>query len=861
MNVLQEIFKWSQRLPSWQSDAIRRIFEQGSLSEADLDDLAALAKAGCGIPDPAGRVAQPLRADQIPEPALAGNTVRLLTIRGLKHVNAIPADQTLRFAKDGLTVVYGDNGAGKSGYSRVLKRACRARDQVEHVLPNANLPDRAHGTPEAAFDIERNGKPQVETWREGDEPPPVLSSVAVFDLRCARVYLDAENEAAFIPYGLDIPMALANACSAIKQRLQQEAAKLTFDPLVFKDWEGDTEVGRAIALLPDRVDAELFKRFATLSPKEVERLAVLQEALKQPDAAARARALGRLKQRLEDAGGKAKKLYSALSEEPIARACTLDQEWRAAKEAADIAGKALTDDPKLLPGTGSEPWKRLFLVAREYSEQCAYPGHAFPYLEKGARCPLCQQELADGAERLKCFDAFIRDKTEQIAEAKRLEREKTITYFRGLDASPLSDTATIAETREIDPTVADLLTQASLRIAERHGNVLASFDTGDWDTMGPAPPACEQTLSELVARIQAQIEALNQAAQGDHAKLQIEFRELEARQKLAPRLPAVLSAMEQEKRRQAIERCAHAINTHGISRKATELTEKVVTKELEQALNCEFKYLQAGHLRVVLTASTVRGSTRHKLKLDMPARFELSGVLSEGEQRAIAIASFLAETSITPGNGTLVFDDPVSSLDHARRELVARRLATEATKRQVIVFTHDLYFLNLLLHEADALSINPLAQMVVRGLEGPGMVIEDLPFQGKNTRARVGQLRQLHQQAEKLRNEKKYADYDRLVRDGYRMLRDSWERAVEEILFNRAVERFRKGIETHRLRQVLIEPQDQDEVEKGMTKCSNFAHDNPLMAGVAIPALNEFRADIEALEAFRARIEKRRQKN
>ncbi|HHH47911.1 MAG TPA: ATPase [Gammaproteobacteria bacterium] len=860
MSILQEIFKWSESLPPWQGDAIRRLFEKGALSETDLDDLTALAKVAHGIPDPAGRVPQPLRAEQVPVPPAGGDTVRLLSVKGLKHVNAIPPGQALRFAKHGLTVVYGDNGAGKSGYTRVLKRACRARDQAERVLPNANLADKDHGTPEAVFEIDHDGKVQEVSWREGEEPPPILSSIAVFDTRCARIYLDEENEVAFVPYGLDIPTGLAKACAAIKQRLHLEASKLTFNPLDFKDLEGDTEVGRAIAQLPGKADAETFERLAALSRKELDQLAALREALKQSDPAARAKALGRLKQRLEAAAEKANKLYDALSDEALVRAGKLDQEWRSAKAAADLAAKALTDDRDLLPGTGSEAWKRMFEAAREYSEQCAYPGHAFPYVEQGARCPLCQQELTDGIERLRRFDAFIRDKTEQTAEAKRSERERAVTYFQELDTSPLLDDATLSEIQEMDPAVAELLAQASQRIMERHGQVLAAFDSGDWDTVQSTLPPCTQAISGLTATIQAQIETLTKAAQGDHAKMQIELRELEARQKLGPRLPAILRAIEREKQRQAIERCAQSINTHGISRKATELTEKAVTKELEQALNREFQDLQAGHLRVVLTASTVKGSTRHKLRLDMPARFELSGVLSEGEQRAIAIASFLAEASITPGNGTLVFDDPVSSLDHARRELIARRLAAEATKRQVIVFTHDLYFLNLLLEEADARGLQPLTQMVVQGVDGPGLVIDDLPFQGKGTKARVGQLRQLHQRAEKLWREKNQADYDRLVREGYRMLRDAWERAVEEVLFNRTVERFRKGVETNRLRRVVIEPQDQEDVDRGMTKCSNFAHDNPLAAGVSVPAPDEFLADIEALEAFRKRVEGRRQK-
>ncbi len=54
--------------------------------------------------------------------------------RQLLHrgVNALAEDQTLKFGPN-LTVIYGDNAAGKAGYIRILKSACRARGQ-EQVL-------------------------------------------------------------------------------------------------------------------------------------------------------------------------------------------------------------------------------------------------------------------------------------------------------------------------------------------------------------------------------------------------------------------------------------------------------------------------------------------------------------------------------------------------------------------------------------------------------------------------------------------------------------------------------------------------------------------------------------------------------
>ena len=67
----------------------------------------------------------------------------------------------------------------------------------------------------------------------------------------------------------------------------------------------------------------------------------------------------------------------------------------------------------------------------------------------------------------------------------------------------------------------------------------------------------------------------------------------------------------------------------------------------------------------------------------------------------MAIGSFLAELWVAGHKGAIVFDDPVSSLDHQRKRQIAKRLGEESKVRQVIVFTHDLPFLALLVEEVE----------------------------------------------------------------------------------------------------------------------------------------------------------------
>jgi hypothetical protein len=86
----------------------------------------------------------------------------------------------------------------------------------------------------------------------------------------------------------------------------------------------------------------------------------------------------------------------------------------------------------------------------------------------------------------------------------------------------------------------------------------------------------------------------------------------------------------------------------------------------------------------------------------------------------------------------------------------------------------------------------------------------------------------------------------------------TWERAVEEVLLRKVILRFRKGVETQRLVEVIVDDSDYAKVDDGMKKCSNYAaHDMALMVGVAVPEPDELLADITTLEEWRDQIEQR----
>ena len=131
-NVLAEILEWSKTRPMWQRDALRRVISADDLTNADIEALAALCKAahGLGTAPPA----QVLEDKHLAITETDLGVVGLVSITHHAGVNALAPEQTITFSPS-LTIVFGKNAAGKSGYIRILKRACRAR-AVEPVLGN-----------------------------------------------------------------------------------------------------------------------------------------------------------------------------------------------------------------------------------------------------------------------------------------------------------------------------------------------------------------------------------------------------------------------------------------------------------------------------------------------------------------------------------------------------------------------------------------------------------------------------------------------------------------------------------------------------------------------------------------------------
>jgi hypothetical protein len=325
----------------------------------------------------------------------------------------------------------------------------------------------------------------------------------------------------------------------------------------------------------------------------------------------------------------------------------------------------------------------------------------------------------------------------------------------------------------------------------------------------------------------------------------------------------VIAEIERQARINAYERCIRDTDTRVVTKLGTELTKKYVTDALTLAFADEL--VRLGFTTPELELRPVggqKGVLYHQIQLKNATRAVLPKVLSEGEARCIALAGFLAEARGAEHASAIVFDDPVSSLDHRWRSSFARRIVEEAAVRQVIVFTHELVFLSALVQAAEAKDIPCEIRSIERGSDRlPGHVSKNPPWCAADTTRRIGILKADFQIAEKLYKTNGEKAYFPMAVGIYANLRQTWERAVEEVLFNGAVVRFREGIETQRLKKVAdICDADLEAIVAGMTKASKWegGHDHALAVDDPIPSPAELQGDIEAIETWTRSVKKRR---
>lgn len=509
-----------------------------------------------------------------------------------------------------------------------------------------------------------------------------------------------------------------------------------------------------------------------------------------------------------------------------------------------------------LDGVHTPAWKLLYEAAKVYSEKSAYPEEKFPYLAAEAKCVLCMSNLDEESRaRIARFHSYMTDKTKELAD----DAERKLNL-----ALQLVKNTQTPDTEAFEPLCNELtecikndggISEAFREIANRK-KLLQTENLKEIVNTYPRNKILAEDISKnLNALLQEKLKELTDSIdieKYEKNKAHKELLELKKSIHLAkPNITQYISDCKNDSKANNAINSLKSSKTK-FSNKAKNIVTQTVTPEFTAIFKEELELLGTD-IKIEISAVVRDIDTSHAFSIGSK---KPGKVLSEGELKVISIAAFLTEVRTYKNTQPIIFDDPVSSLDHIYREKIASRLAQEAKNRQVIIFTHDIS----LIAEIE----NKTTEMALRGSPTPsavftikrngtdsGFVSEKAPWRGMGTGQRAQKLEEDIRSITQL-FATDVGSYNEKCAHVYCLLREAWESLIEQDLLCQVVVRGRNSIQTLRLNELIIDPNDANTIEINMSKSSNWmtGHDKSKALDENRPAPDEVIKDINELRVF-----------
>lgn len=842
---LKKLNLWFSQRPQWLQYAIEQILSKDCITEENIADFTEKCKK-----EALGELTK--KKYRLPNQLFENFESKKLKVKSLSDihgVNALAPNTVLDFGQSNFSIVYGPNGSGKSGHTRIIKHACGA--PYPGTL-HRNVYESNDSTQKAlfAYYLNNDSKEKKGAWKASDGVLEDLQGIDVFDSSSGRLYITQEHELNYEPLILSFFSDLVSVCDKVAACLCSEienlSNKLPTLPVEYLETSWGKKYGE--------ISLENKNDFLSLiwTDENEFRLNVLQKKILEPSPEKKIEELKCKKTHLNTLEKEINTFLCVLSKDKYKEFLDLKKAYVKKREAAEVA-VSLESGNIIFEGIGSEIWKQLWEFARKYSNEYAYKQSSFPVITENSRCVLCHQLLTDESkERFKLFDDYVKGEAQNAAtEAKQKweEAKKRIEELPSIaDLSVKMDAAGIPlelknrlqKLCEIFQKRKDLfLEKISVAFPE-----FLEFEDVEW--------------KKLESDYQQEIDGYQQSSSSeDRKKLSSEFNELKCKRWIIEQQAAVKKELERLASIEALKKARKLANTQALSSKKSDLAEKLITEDFINRFNQELEVLGASHLKVELVKSRgVKGRIFHRIRLVEASVTSVEDVLSEGEQRIVALAAFLANITGEKKETTCVFDDPTSSLDQDFEKAVVKRLVDLLDQRQVIIFTHRLAFVALAEYYAKDLKPKILKICSFQGKSGQPT---DLPTSQSGIKKALNKL--INERLNKAKNyffPEKMSDYELYARGICTDFRIIIERTIEIDLLCDVVQRYRPQVHTLKISKLSkITEEDCDFLDNLMSKYSEQKHSQPDEAPLPLSKPEDLEKDLISLRDWREEFQKR----
>lgn len=681
----QILGKWANKQSEWVRATVHRVLDSSrALSDEDVEAVYALFRQEIGLDKRTIKKESELTIESSGEAGELGLVVTRLS--EVKGVNALVPDSTIE-PHEGMTILFGENGTGKTGYTRIFKALARSRT-ADAIIGDITTDQKV---PQAAvIDYNLDGQAETLKW-QGEHGVAPFTRMSIFDSSVVNFHVDDELEYVYIPASLSLFNHVASAFKLLENRIKQNISELDGNSATLTArFPPDATAYPVIETLGAETDLTVLERLADREADLDQRISALRQEVAALEAGSLHLQLTESK-RVERVQSQAIKISDAIVFLDVQKLNSLYYRMEELRSEYSTLRARLFGETSL-PADPEETWDAFVAAGESYRV----------YLESREladvnRCIYCRQELLDDAkELLSKYKHYLTDKISLDIDRAKEDVGALTESFLAIVTTEVS--AFIAEYKDSEdkPASYDSISEiysefTSLSASMRSERPLEKV-------VYSRVPAVRRLLQEEkkmvdanILSLKTQLEDQGQALKGKRQEL----AELVAAGELANSWVTISTHVDSAKQAAALKREARQFSalSRSVTKMAKQASDHLVNNNFESLFRNECDLLRAPDLKVDFIGS--KGQPRRRKTIGGLSK--PSKVLSEGEQKVLALADFLAEVQLAGANAPIVFDDPVSSLDYRRVREVAQRIASLAEHNQVIVFTHDIFFTTTLL--------------------------------------------------------------------------------------------------------------------------------------------------------------------
>lgn len=788
--ALDFIIEWAENT-SWKNHLINTVLMEEESSVTTLaDEIAEIVNTKKTVP---------LR---LCESASDGNLrLRIDRISNPQNINALYNESDF-FLGHNLNVFYGENGSGKSSYVRVFRKLANhyiteAKEKELSILPNVHT---ISGNADQKIYVSYTCNDETtEELIDIDQSHPLLCNINVFDMDSIVPLIENNLSFSVLPRDLmyfnDLTMMLDQLKAEFAKRANQKEIEQTslFSDSQYKHISEEiTNINSKVAAFKD------IKTFLDLnypiSSNIEEDIANITGQIRQAEnlnPVAVIKNLSLQKDKLTELKTSITGMSTKIETTKIKEINHLLDSYKKTIQEEKQLSSELSRRVSFLKVFNKE-WLEFIRASKRYY------GSANGQPAEGDQCIYCGKPMgAESISLIQVYNNYLN--SDAVIQRQAMEKQISGLSIANLVCSLDENYEKLFDKAELILKLKAVVQQVnnSKEIFERSLTAKQQMDI----SIALNVNELTQDIITEIKDIDTQLDLLNKTSSEANeyiVKLKQQKEELEKWHKLHQSLSVFEEWYLLKDAIKKLHNFEKSFSTTTLSKKSKEAFAYVIQESYQEMF---YNYLSELQIESVgIKFSSQKGQTLRKKLIE--DHYSITQIMSEGEQKAIAMAEFLTDLNIRGNYNTVLFDDPVNSLDYKRSEKIADLIYQLSLDHQVLVFTHNIMFYYALCRacEKPKNPENKFFKVDAYDRDNKGIVTASTNPRFENLRGITGKIKD---QKQTIDTPKCTGDVlEESLKKVYSDIRTWCELIVEEGFFNKVIRRYEPNIMFTKVKEI-----------------------------------------------------------